>query len=227
MVAESSNREQRAVETRRRIFAAAAELFAARGYHETTVAQIAERAGVAKGTFFIHFATKDAVVTELVRSQTRAAKRARASVLQAGGSPLDALRATTLTLGAQAGASKPLSRAVLAATLENPDVGGESARLFDEVYELMIEDARQAIAARLLRAANAEIVARSLMASYLGAALHFASAPKARPLAEILGPLVEANLAGFQPSRSKEVPHGKETRVGRVAGGRRRARGVL
>src|SRR5689334_13587777 len=103
MVAEPNNREERAKETRRRIFAAAAELFAQKGYHATTVSEIVERAGVAKGTFFVHFATKDAVVTELVRVQTRAARKARQLCLDAGGSRLQALRETVLMLGRQAG----------------------------------------------------------------------------------------------------------------------------
>jgi AcrR family transcriptional regulator len=220
MVAERANREQRAIETRRKIFAAAAELFGRRGYHETTVAEIAERAGVAKGTFFVHFATKDAVVTELVRIQTRAARRARAAIVEAGGSPLDCLRATVLTLGEQAAASKPLSRAVLAAGLESPKVGGESAAFFNEVYALMIDDAKAAVAAGQLAERDPELIARSLMASYLGAALHFTSAPHARPLLEILVPLIESNLAGFESTR--EVADDKRIRRGTRAVRRRR-----
>lgn len=41
-----------------RLHTAAVELFAEHGYHDTTAAGIAERAGLAKSTFFRHFADK-------------------------------------------------------------------------------------------------------------------------------------------------------------------------
>src|ERR1700726_3986437 len=43
---------------RERLVVAAVDLFTERGYDATTVAQIAERAGVTKSTFFRHFADK-------------------------------------------------------------------------------------------------------------------------------------------------------------------------
>jgi AcrR family transcriptional regulator len=214
-------RQLQADETRAKVFRAAVELFAQKGYHETTVAEISRRAGVAKGTFFVHFATKDAVVTECVRLQTRAAFRAREKTLAAGGSPLDALVATALELGAHAGASKEVSRAVLAATLENAQVGGAADELFRGVFAQMIADARAAQECGLIaRVPDGELLARALMASYLGAALHFCSSPEARPLAEVLGPLVEANLAGFRISHATEGTHAKSKsrrRAGRRA----------
>jgi AcrR family transcriptional regulator len=49
-------------DTRARIAAAAFELFAARGYDSTTVDAIAERAGIARRTFFRYFRSKDDVI---------------------------------------------------------------------------------------------------------------------------------------------------------------------
>ena len=45
--------------TREQLLAAALELFASQGYHETTVAQIAARVGVSEMTFFRHFRSKE------------------------------------------------------------------------------------------------------------------------------------------------------------------------
>jgi AcrR family transcriptional regulator len=45
--------------TREQLLAAALELFASQGYHETTVAQIAARVGVSEMTFFRHFPSKE------------------------------------------------------------------------------------------------------------------------------------------------------------------------
>lgn len=44
---------------RERIIAAAAKLFGDKGYHDTTTAEIAESAGVAAGTIYIYFASKE------------------------------------------------------------------------------------------------------------------------------------------------------------------------
>ena len=50
---------------RERVLVAAVELFAANGYDGTSVAQVIARAGVAKGGFYHHFATKEALLYEV------------------------------------------------------------------------------------------------------------------------------------------------------------------
>jgi AcrR family transcriptional regulator len=47
--------------TRARLITAALDLFAARGYHATTTALLAERTGIAEGTIYRHFPGKDAL----------------------------------------------------------------------------------------------------------------------------------------------------------------------
>ncbi len=59
-------RRERAEETRRRIAAAALELFAAHGFSGTTVAGIAERAGVSAPTVYATFGSKGAIVRALL-----------------------------------------------------------------------------------------------------------------------------------------------------------------
>lgn len=58
---------------RRRILAAAVDLFAEHGYDATSVSQVINRAGVAKGGFYHHFASKDdllyAVYGDLIERQ--------------------------------------------------------------------------------------------------------------------------------------------------------------
>jgi TetR/AcrR family transcriptional regulator, cholesterol catabolism regulator len=64
-----SRRERKKEETRHRIFHAAVDLFRERGFEQTTVDDITEKADVAKGTFFNYFHRKDAVLGFL--SETR------------------------------------------------------------------------------------------------------------------------------------------------------------
>jgi AcrR family transcriptional regulator len=203
-----SPRQAQADDTRARLFAAAAKLFATRGYHETTVDQIAREAGVAKGTFFVHFATKDAVISELVARQVRAARKARD---QATGGPIDRLKAAVLTLGEQAGASRELSRAVLSATLANAEVSDRAGALFHEVHSGMVADAKDGQAqGLLLPTPDAETMANALMASYLGAALHFTTSLDPIPLTRVLAPIVDANLTGFLTKKALRSQHRKD-----------------
>ena len=52
--------------TRQRLIRAALELFTTRGYHDTTTAQIAKKAGIAEGTIYRHFASKQQLMNELI-----------------------------------------------------------------------------------------------------------------------------------------------------------------
>ena len=54
-------------DTREKILAAALEVFSAKGFHGTTVDEIAERAGLGKGTVYRHFHSKKGLFSELIR----------------------------------------------------------------------------------------------------------------------------------------------------------------
>lgn len=56
--------QKRAFETRQKIFDEALKLFLKKGFENTTVSEITEAVDVAKGTFFSHFPTKEAVMGE-------------------------------------------------------------------------------------------------------------------------------------------------------------------
>jgi AcrR family transcriptional regulator len=62
----SELREQQAKETRRRIRAAARELFGKRGFASTTVADIARAAGVSAATVYVAYESKAGIVTAML-----------------------------------------------------------------------------------------------------------------------------------------------------------------
>ncbi|MBN1641625.1 MAG: helix-turn-helix transcriptional regulator [Anaerolineae bacterium] len=66
MSVEDSRWERRKREVRERLMEAAWQLFSDRGYEETTVAEIAEAADVAKGTFFNYFPTKESIAEQIM-----------------------------------------------------------------------------------------------------------------------------------------------------------------
>ena len=66
--ASASKRAQGAQERREAITAAALDEFVARGFAATRLDDVAKRAGVAKGTIYLHFKDKEALFQELVRT---------------------------------------------------------------------------------------------------------------------------------------------------------------
>ena len=80
---EISRRERKKEETRQRIFKAAIKLFRERGFPSTTVDDIAERADVAKGTFFNYFPRKEAVLAYLSEQRLEEAEADGAAILAA------------------------------------------------------------------------------------------------------------------------------------------------
>lgn len=69
-------RTERAADTRRAVLAAARELFLARGYAATTVAQIAERAGVNVDTLYASVGRKPELLREVVETAISGTDRA-------------------------------------------------------------------------------------------------------------------------------------------------------
>src|SRR4051812_49741660 len=62
-------RAKRSAERRDAILAAALDEFSARGFAATRLDDVARRAEVAKGTIYLHFADKETLFQELVRTE--------------------------------------------------------------------------------------------------------------------------------------------------------------
>src|SRR5688572_5294405 len=65
MVSEERIRDRKRRETREAVFVAAIEEFFTTGVAAARIERIVEKAGVARGTFYFHFPTKDHVLFEL------------------------------------------------------------------------------------------------------------------------------------------------------------------
>src|SRR6202795_2762612 len=108
-----SRRERRSAELRERLFRAALNLFAKKGYAETTVEDITEAADVGKGTFFNYFRTKEHVLATLGAERIATIERARDRAKT--GPVLPVLRELATELAGQSGESAALLRAIYAA----------------------------------------------------------------------------------------------------------------
>src|SRR5882672_1848246 len=63
-----SNRAERTAERRAAIIEAALDEFISRGFTATRLDDVAKRAGVAKGTIYLHFKDKESMFEELIRT---------------------------------------------------------------------------------------------------------------------------------------------------------------
>lgn len=108
-------RERRRLETRERIFRAALDLFAERGFMETTVEDITEAADVGKGTFFNYFPTKEHVLATYGAERVAAVGRALEEAKKGERPVMDVLRDLAEGIAGQAAESPALIRAIYAA----------------------------------------------------------------------------------------------------------------
>jgi AcrR family transcriptional regulator len=74
--------------TRTQILSVAADLFAQQGYEQTSIDEIAQKADIAKGTFYYHFESKEDVVRALRKDSFINTIDAALESLNSGSSPL-------------------------------------------------------------------------------------------------------------------------------------------
>ena len=111
----SDRRERRRLETRERLYRAALELFAERGFLETTVEDITEAADVGKGTFFNYFPTKEHVLAAYGGERIAAVERALEKARSTRGSVLEVLGELAADSAGQSHENPAVLRAIYAA----------------------------------------------------------------------------------------------------------------
>lgn len=160
-------RERRKRATREALLEAAYELFAERGYHETTVDEIADAAGVSRRTAFRYFPTKDS----LVFSEREGRLERFKELLRDDPSlrPYDALRHAVLSLAVEYEEEKSYLLTQDALVQATPELAGLELRMDRDFEEAMVERLRggrrsraAARRARVLGAAVMGVIRASL-----------------------------------------------------------------
>ncbi len=188
--------------TRERLLRAAQELIEEGGYGAASVIAIADRAGLASGTLYRHFSSKEDLFVELFRSvcdRELLAMRAAAEAMPAGASHVDRL-VTVLATFARRALGRPRLAWALIAEPVDPRVDAERLAYRERYSALAAQALRAGIEAGELPAQNVELTAAALVGG-CGEAL--------------VGPL--SPLAGARPS-SEEILGALETFVRRAVG---------
>lgn len=132
--ADKAPRTERGRRTVRKLLEAAAQEFGARGYHEAAITGITGRAGVALGTFYTYFESKEELFRALVRDMSHATRQHVAEAV--AGAP-DRLAAERLGLAAFIGFTRQhpeLYRIIEEAQFVAEDAYREHYRSFVEGY---------------------------------------------------------------------------------------------
>jgi AcrR family transcriptional regulator len=83
---------QRGKERRQQLMDHAAELFADRGYHPTSVADIVESLGVGKGVFYWYFSSKEELLAEILKASHQDLRRRQQQAIADEANPVDRIR---------------------------------------------------------------------------------------------------------------------------------------
>jgi AcrR family transcriptional regulator len=129
--------------TRRRLVAAATELFAREGLHRVTSARIAAAAGVATGTFYLHFKDKEALFREIAfAALAELRERQRRALAGLAADPNAEVRARCAELVAFAEENRSLILLLFGR-------GHQAAGLGEDVLDALIPGIEEALRARV------------------------------------------------------------------------------
>jgi AcrR family transcriptional regulator len=151
--------------TRERLLAAARHVVEEGGYGAASVVAIAERAGVASGTLYRHFASKEELFVELFRvvcSREIRAMRAAAAAAPAQSSAIDRLQLVLATFAERALRNPRLAWALLAEPVD-PLVDAERLAYRARYTDMCAKLLREAIAAGEVPAQDVRLTAAALI----------------------------------------------------------------
>ncbi len=171
-----SRRERRKLEVRTRIFEAAAELFAERGYGVTKVSEVCERADVAHKTFFNHFPSKQHLLRELASHSLDKLLLDIETARKEGGSTRERLELFFDSTSEHAEEAGPMNRDFMTelvhAVHESP-AKSEHARKLHDAFGAIVEDGLDA--GDVTRRHDAETLTEMILGAYYVLMFNFAN----------------------------------------------------
>lgn len=207
----AGRRERRRAEVRERLFQAALQLFADRGFLETTVEDITEAADVGKGTFFNYFPTKEHVLATFGAERIAVIERAYAHAKASDESVLASIQELLTRLVDVYSANPALLRAIYAAHASCPPVRAELRKRLHRGRQLMtamFELARKRGEVRSDVAASE--LARLTQIVFFGVSLSWAMNPDSslEKTTEAVWNLVVPNFSARKARRNRKTSKG-------------------
>lgn len=160
-------RELNKLQCRQRILKASRQLFSATGYDETTMEDVAERAGVSKATLYNYFPSKDSLLMGIAEAELEDVRQLIAGALQDEPSGVEKLRLALLTFVMDSINYVPLSRKIT--YLNSQEGSGLFATRLGmlEIFRALVEEAQEK--GELSRETPAGDIVDLVMGAYLTA----------------------------------------------------------
>jgi AcrR family transcriptional regulator len=159
-----SRRSRKKEQTRRGIFSAAMALFAARDYDAVTIEDICERADVAKATFFLHFPSKAALLTEFNERLTASLEKRLGDV---GGTAEDKLRFMVSALVDDWEQNAEIMRKMVREFLDQPSLPRAATEANAGILDLITGIVREGqLAGEFSKRVAPDLIAGALVASW-------------------------------------------------------------
>jgi AcrR family transcriptional regulator len=169
--------QQRSEETRDRLLQAALDSFAERGYDATGVAEICQRAGVSKGAFYYHFASKQALFVALLEQWLAALDREMARLAAPSATAVQSLQ-TMVGLLQQvfrdASGRLPMFLEFWRQAARDEGIWQATMAPFERYHGMLAGMIEQGIAEGSLRPFDASEAARALLSMAVGMVLQSA-----------------------------------------------------
>jgi AcrR family transcriptional regulator len=146
--------------TRQDLLAAAVQVLAEKGLHDTKIADIAAAADVGVGTFYLHFPTKDALFDAVVEDAVRRLKAAIDAARATASDPLERIRAADVALCRFAQDNREVFKIVFGHAAAYNDVIRRAQALFAAD---VAETVREGIAAGVFAPVPPEVAAQAVV----------------------------------------------------------------
>lgn len=153
-------RTERGRRTLRKLLDAAAEEFGEKGFHEASVSSITRRAGVALGSFYTYFDSKDALFRALVGDMSEKVRTSARSALADGMGPLEIERAALAAFLRFAAEHKEVYRIIDEAEFVDP---ASYRQHYETIAERIADRLRAGAAAGEFRDGMGELEAWAMM----------------------------------------------------------------
>lgn len=151
----------RGLETRRRLLDAAERVFGELGFYDASIVKITEAAGVAQGTFYLYFASKQEIFEELVRDLNARVRHAMQEAAAQGGDRIEAERLGFRGYFQFTSEHPALYRVIRQAEFVSPET---LQYHYAKITEGYVDGLRDAMASGEIAPGDPEVIAWALMA---------------------------------------------------------------
>jgi len=183
------------VQTRGRLVEAAKKVFSQRGYYNAQISHIIDEAGVARGTFYLYFKSKEDILKELLREVVEELK-CRIRVIDLGRDPIEQVVENVARVVEFALEERELTRIVLQRNCD-PELFGLVEEFFEELTHLVEHSLRLGIEMGIVRECDTLLAARATLGALKEVILSLLDREGVDPYA-VAKELVELGMRGIR-----------------------------